>query len=156
AENACWGSAGRRPLLLGAGLAATVLVLIGSELACRRLSRLRLTGEVHGYSDEYGIPRNLEDAQAFIAQTDAESIALLDLRVFNTAEPHALGPFDHGLGLASKQEPLNFGDARIVALLEPSAVLTLRLCTTFIYIGVAKLGIPIAKLAVTASDPSER
>ncbi|CAE7279715.1 PI4KG4 [Symbiodinium pilosum] len=168
--------------------------------SCDDESIIAVVSKVQGFIEDYGIPRNLEDANAFIPQTDAESIALLDMRVFNMdrhpgnllllkkAKPHGLGPIDHGcclppwwcLGEAifeawiawPQLQTTPSADACSLARtaymklpqtckklaeaeLDASAVVTLRLCTTLVYIGVAEMGIPIGKLAATASNPSE-
>lgn len=161
--------------------------------------------DVQGFIEDYGIPRKLEEAVAFIPQADAESIALLDMRVFNMdrhpgnllllkkAKPHGLGPIDHGcclppwwcLGEAIFEAWISWpqlqtppsSDAfslaraahaklaltcRMVAEagLDPSAVVTLRLCTIFVYIGIVEMAIPIGKLAALmlrddCADPQE-
>jgi len=161
--------------------------------------------DVQGFIEDYGIPRKLEEAVAFIPQADAESIALLDMRVFNMdrhpgnllllkkAKPHGLGPIDHGcclppwwcLGEAIFEAWISWpqlqtppsSDAfslaraahaklaltcRMVAEagLDPSAVVTLRLCTIFVYIGIVDMAIPIGKLAALmlrddCADPQE-
>eukprot|EP00439_Symbiodinium_sp_Y106_P003869 s718_g1.t1 len=144
--------------------------------------------DVQGFIEDYGIPRKLEEAVAFIPQADAESIALLDMRdrhpgnllLLKKAKPHGLGPIDHGcclppwwcLGEAIFEAWISWpqlqtppsSDAfslaraahaklaltcRMVAEagLDPSAVVTLRLCTIFVYIGIVDMAIPIGKLA---------
>ncbi|CAK9052533.1 unnamed protein product [Durusdinium trenchii] len=39
--------------------------------------------EVQGFIEDYAMPRDLERAHAFVAQENAEALALLDMRVFN-------------------------------------------------------------------------
>jgi len=61
-----------------------------------------------GFIEDWGMPRQLDDARAMVPQEIAEAVALLDMRVFNTdrhganllllrqEKPHGLGPIDHG------------------------------------------------------------
>ncbi|CAJ1381074.1 unnamed protein product [Effrenium voratum] len=148
--------------------------------------------DVQGFIEDYAMPRDLDRAKEFVQQEDAESLALLDMRVFNMdrhpgnllllkeEKPHVLGPIDHGCCLPPwwclseaifeawiswpqlKAAPSAF--AKTLALtsmeklpqtcqmvedagLEASAVVTLRMCTILVYIGVAELGCSIAKVA---------
>ncbi|CAJ1437119.1 unnamed protein product [Effrenium voratum] len=39
--------------------------------------------EVQGFIEDYAMPRDLDRAKEFVQQEDAESLALLDMRVFN-------------------------------------------------------------------------
>jgi len=148
--------------------------------------------DVYGYSEDFAMPRNLEDACAFVPQRAAEALALLDMRLFNMdrhggnllvlgkSKPHGLGPIDHGCCLppwwmlseaifdawqdwvqlretpsesarrvarAAAEQALRLCDMLKDVGLDESSILTHRLCTLFVHVGVGDLGLPIGRLA---------
>jgi hypothetical protein len=147
--------------------------------------------DVVGAADDFGMPRDLEAAQLMVPQIEAQALAILDMRLFNTdrhggnllllkkSKPHQLGPIDHGCCLppwwclgeacfdawaswpqfqckpskvardlareAYESLPMISEQLRKIGLDEPS-VITLRICTTFVYVGLHEFGLPIARL----------
>jgi hypothetical protein len=65
-------------------------------------------GDVAGFIEDFGVPRDPEAANEFIPKETAEALALLDMMIFNMdrhtgnllllsrQSPHGLGPIDHG------------------------------------------------------------
>jgi len=149
------------------------------------------------------MPKGIEEALTVVSQEDAEALALLDLRVFNTDrheenllfledgnEPKMTPvPIDHGcclppwwaLGEAVfdawkdwpqlAEKPTQ--QARAVAAearrqlpesckllaelpLDSASIATLRICTNLVAVGVADLGLPLAKLALLLVRDSNR
>mmetsp|Transcript_35923 Transcript_35923/g.95345 ORF Transcript_35923/g.95345 Transcript_35923/m.95345 type:complete len:499 (-) Transcript_35923:375-1871(-) len=96
--------------------------IAGSQAGVPVTSRTRITvngeitegsvqafvGDVVGFAEDFGMPRDFERACAFVPQEAVEALALLDMRLFNmdrhtgnlmflhAEKPHALGPIDHG------------------------------------------------------------
>lgn len=152
--------------------------------------------DVKGFAEDWPMPRDLERAREFVSQEQADGLALLDMRIFNTDRhtanllilrqdrPHGLGPIDHGCCLPPwwalseanfeawqdwphfKHEPsqaardlarkahenLTHICGSLSSLQLPrSSIITLRLCTAFVKIGVHDLGMPIAELVALMS-----
>lgn len=148
--------------------------------------------EVFGFVEDYGIPRDVDEAAKFLCIERAEAVALLDMRIFNMdrhggnllltrkEKPHSLGPIDHGcclppwwcleaavfdawtgwhlLQAAPSQYAKDIAKVAFEKLedicaklkeipLDDPSILTLRLCTLFVYIGVYELGLAIGSLA---------
>jgi len=144
-----------------------------------------------GFAEDFSMGKDLAQAVK-VSQADAEALALLDLRVFNTDRhggnllllgsiwPKTLGPIDHGcclppwwaLGEARFEAWMDWPQlsdrpsdaARTLAAearrqlvrscellrelrLDVASIATLQICTCLVAVGVADLGLPLAKLA---------